>query len=75
MTQSLFDESPAPYDAPEAIAPGAVVLRGFARDTAETLIQSIDQVIATAPLRRFITPGGRAMSVAGTVNLLSLDGS
>ena len=64
MPPSLFDETPTPYDAPEVIAPGAVLLRGFACDKAEALIHAAQQVIAAAPLRQFITPGGRAMSVA-----------
>ena len=64
LTQSLFDEPPEPYDAPEPVAPGAVLLRGFACGEAEALIQAAQQVIAAAPLRHLITPGGRAMSVA-----------
>lgn len=66
MTRSLFDEPPAPFEAPEPIAPGAVLLRGFALDQAEALIQATQQVIAAAPLRHLITPGGRAMSVGMT---------
>ena len=53
-----------PYAAPEAIAPGAMLLRGFACDEAETLTLAVEQIIAAAPLRNFFTPGGRAMSVA-----------
>ena len=55
-----------PYDAPEVIAPGAMLLRGFASDEAEAeaLTLAVEQVIAAAPLRNFITAGGRAMSVA-----------
>lgn len=63
MTRSLFDEPPTPYAAPEPIAPGAVLLRGFAFDQAEALIHAAQQVIAAAPLRHPVTPGGRAMSV------------
>ena len=63
LTRSLFDEPPAPYDAPEPIAPGAVLLRGFALDQAEALLQAAQQVIAAAPLRHLMTPGGRVMSV------------
>ena len=66
MTRSLFDEPPTPFEAPEPIAPGAVLLRGFALDQAEALIQVTQQVIAAAPLRHLITPGGRAMSVGMT---------
>ena len=66
MTRSLFDEPPTSFEAPEPIAPGAVLLRGFALDQAEALIQATQQVIAAAPLRHLITPGGRAMSVGMT---------
>lgn len=66
MTRSLFDEAPTPYVAPEVIAPGAVLLRGFACDVAEALLQAVEQVVAAAPLRRLVTPGGRTMSVAMT---------
>jgi len=66
LTRSLFDEPPTPFEAPEPIAPGAVLLRGFALDQAEALIQATQQVIAAAPLRHLITPGGRAMSVGMT---------
>ncbi|MHB1200583.1 MAG: DNA oxidative demethylase AlkB [Polaromonas sp.] len=64
MTRPLFNEAPTPYVAPEVIAPGAVLLRGFAGAVAEALIQAAEQVIAAAPLRHLITPGGRTMSVA-----------
>jgi len=63
MFHSLFDEFPAPDDAAEVIAPGAVLLRRFACDSAESVLVAIDQLIAAAPLRHFITPGGGAMSV------------
>ena len=49
MTRSLFDEPPTSYAAPEPIAPSAVLLRGFALDQAEALIQATQQVIAAAP--------------------------
>lgn len=66
MTGNLFEEAPAPYAAPQVIAPGAVLLRGFALNVAEALLQAAEQVIAAAPLRRLVTPGGRTMSVAMT---------
>ena len=66
MTPGLFDELPAPYIAAEPIAPGVVLLRSFAFDQAEALLQAAQQVIAAAPLRHLITPGGRAMSVGMT---------
>jgi DNA alkylation damage repair protein AlkB len=45
--------------APEFIAPGAALLRGFACDVAEALVQAAEQVIAAAPLRHLVTPGAR----------------
>ncbi len=66
MTRSLFDDPPTPYEAPEPIAPGAVLLRGFACDVTDALAQGIKQVIAAAPFRHLITPGGRTMSVGMT---------
>ena len=64
MTLNLFDETPAPYVAPELIAPGAVLLRGFAADVAETLLQALAPLVVAAPLRHLVTPGGYTMSVA-----------
>jgi alkylated DNA repair protein (DNA oxidative demethylase) len=63
VTRSLFDDTPTPYLAPERIAPGAVLLRGFALDVAGTLLHAAEQVIAAAPLRHLVTPGGLSMSV------------
>jgi alkylated DNA repair protein (DNA oxidative demethylase) len=43
-----------------------VLLRGFACDVTDALAQGIKQVIAAAPFRHLITPGGRTMSVGMT---------
>ncbi|WP_457281920.1 DNA oxidative demethylase AlkB [Polaromonas sp. P5_D5] len=64
MTLGLFDEVPTPYAVPELIAPGAVLLRGFAREVDEALLQAVEDVVAAAPLRHLVTPGGYTMSVA-----------
>ena len=45
------------------MAPGPVLLHGFARDEAGTLLQAIESVLQQAPLRRWQTPGGYTMSV------------
>lgn len=66
MTHDLFDDTPTLYAAPEPIVPGAVLLRGFASEQADALIQAVQQVIAASPLRHLVTPGGRAMSVGMT---------
>ncbi len=64
MTQNLFEQEPLPYGAPELIAPGAVLLRGFAYDVGEALLHALEQVTAAAPLRHLVTPGGYTMTVA-----------
>ena len=66
MTGNLFDEPPAPYVAPEPIAPGAALLRAFASEETEALLQAVEQVMAAAAPRHLIVPGGRTMSVAMT---------
>lgn len=48
------------------MAPGAVLLRAFARDLDAALLQAIDGITAQAPLRHMQTPGGHTMAVATT---------
>ena len=61
----LFDDLPPHADAaPTPIAPGAVLIHGFARDDAPVLLQAIESVLQQAPLRHLQTPGGYTMSVA-----------
>ena len=62
MTADLFSEEPEA--AQLAIAPGAVLLRGFARDIDKALLHAFEEVTAKAPLRHLVTPGGYTMSVA-----------
>ncbi|MEN9395786.1 MAG: hypothetical protein RLZ81_316 [Pseudomonadota bacterium] len=66
----LFDDLPPPPDAAQTpgtcIAPGAVLLRGFARAGDAALLQAVQAVMAQAPLRHMQTPGGYTMSVATT---------
>ncbi|MBX7184098.1 MAG: DNA oxidative demethylase AlkB [Vicinamibacteria bacterium] len=67
FTGSLFDEAAAA--APryrEALAPGAVLLRGFALDAEKELRKALDRIVASAPFRHMVTPGGYRMSVAMT---------
>ena len=49
-----------------AIAEGATLLHRFAAGAAPALVQAIDEVVAAAPLRHMVTPGGYRMSVAMT---------
>ena len=64
-TADLFDILPEPPGR-EDIAPGAALLRGFARAPDRALIEAIDAVVARAPFRHMVTPGGHPMSVAMT---------
>jgi alkylated DNA repair protein (DNA oxidative demethylase) len=59
----LFDDLPI---LPEAVplAPGALLLRAFARAQAALLLQATEAVLAQVPLRHMQTPGGHTMSVA-----------
>jgi alkylated DNA repair protein (DNA oxidative demethylase) len=62
VIQGLFDGESA--DLP--LAPGAVLLGGFALRFEETLLPALRRVVEAAPLRHMVTPGGREMSVAMT---------
>lgn len=57
---------PTSLPAVEPIAAGAVILRGFARQDAGRLIETISTIEAIAPFRHMVTPGGYQMSVAMT---------
>ncbi len=61
MQADLFE---AATDIP--LAPGAVLLPGFALSREAELVSAIDRVQALAPFRNMLTPGGRRMSVAMT---------
>src|SRR5437016_6124783 len=65
MTVDLFDSAEM-LPAREAIAEGAMLLRGVARPIQHDLLAAIDRVIAQSPFRRMSTPGGYQMSVAMT---------
>ena len=66
-TGVLFDEpGAAPSRSPEPLAPGAVLLRGFALDFEKELRKALDRIVAAAPFRHMVTPGGYRMSVAMT---------
>jgi alkylated DNA repair protein (DNA oxidative demethylase) len=56
----------APREAARPLAPGAVVLAGFALPDEERLLADVAAVTAAAPLRHLVTPGGFTMSVAMT---------
>lgn len=63
--RDLFDGDLAePRDV--QLAPGAFLLAGFARPLEAALIEAVKGIIAHAPFRHLITPGGHRMSVAMT---------
>jgi alkylated DNA repair protein (DNA oxidative demethylase) len=51
-------------EARQQLAPGAMLLRGFALDQAPQLLAELTAVLQLAPLRHMVTPGGQRMSVA-----------
>lgn len=59
----LFDHEPRPRET--TIAPGALLLRGFASAEEQDLVAAIDAIAAAAPFRHMVTRGG-VMSVAMT---------
>jgi DNA oxidative demethylase len=65
VTGDLF-RSLEPASPVEPLATGAVILRGFALDREDDLIEGFETVSAAAPFRHLVTPGGHTMSVAMT---------
>ncbi|MCC5810154.1 MAG: DNA oxidative demethylase AlkB [Ectothiorhodospiraceae bacterium] len=63
MTMDLFDTLET---GKERLAPGAVLLRGFAAGQDATLQEHISRIAGQAPFRQMVTPGGFRMSVAMT---------
>lgn len=68
MTGDLFGDPPgtAGDGRAEAMAPGAVLLHGFARAAERSLLEGMRRVAAAAPFRHMVTPGGHRMSVGMT---------
>jgi alkylated DNA repair protein (DNA oxidative demethylase) len=66
LTADLFESVPDLLASREAMAEGAVLLRGFARPAEADLIADIGKIVAQAPFRHMVTPGGHQMSVAMT---------
>jgi alkylated DNA repair protein (DNA oxidative demethylase) len=64
MTGDLLTGLAAP--SAEALADGAVLLRGFALQDAPALLSAIGDISRAAPFRHLVTPGGFRMSVAMT---------
>lgn len=66
MTADLFDAVADPGPSREAMADGAVLLRGFVRHFEGDVIAALRDIVAQAPFRHMSTPGGYQMSVAMT---------
>jgi DNA oxidative demethylase len=66
LTADLFDSLAEAKPSREAIAEGAVLLRGFAQPFEAELIADLRAIVAQAPFRHMVTPGGHQMSVAMT---------
>ena len=62
MIPDLFDGEPRDV----ALAPGAMLLGGFARPLEALLLNALRHVQDVAPVRHMLTPNGRRMSVAMT---------
>jgi alkylated DNA repair protein (DNA oxidative demethylase) len=60
MTDDLF----ARVGDEERLGPGTLLLRGYASEQAPALLATIAEIVAAAPLRQMVTPGGLAMAVA-----------
>ena len=50
----------------EALAEGAMLLAGFATPDAAELMKALEPILALAPFRHMVTPGGHCMPVAMT---------
>ena len=59
-TGGLFESEPRDV----VLAEGAVVLGAFATPASSVLLEAVRSVVALAPFRRMLTPGGRRMSAA-----------
>jgi alkylated DNA repair protein (DNA oxidative demethylase) len=66
LTADLFESAPDVRPSREAMAEGAMLLRGFARPFEDDLIADLREIVAQAPFRHMVTPGGHQMSVAMT---------
>jgi alkylated DNA repair protein (DNA oxidative demethylase) len=66
LTSDLFDSVPGTRPAREDMAEGAVLLRCHARPLQDEIIAALRDIVAQAPFRRMVTPGGHQMSVAMT---------
>jgi alkylated DNA repair protein (DNA oxidative demethylase) len=64
--KTLFDTIIPFRPPPEAMAEGAVLLRGTAVPFVADVLAALAQIVAGSPFRHMVTPGGFVMSVAMT---------
>jgi alkylated DNA repair protein (DNA oxidative demethylase) len=62
----LFDSVSEQQAPRQQLADGAVLLRGLAARNQSELVAALHDVVAAAPFRHMVTPGGHEMSVAMT---------
>jgi DNA oxidative demethylase len=65
-TGDLFSPEAERQSGTEVLGEGAALLRGYVADEIETLFGTLCDIVAQAPFRHLITPGGHRMSVAMT---------
>jgi DNA oxidative demethylase len=66
VTADLFESAPDVRPSQQSMAEGAVLLRGFAKSIEADLLADLSDIVAQAPFRHMVTPGGHQMSVAMT---------
>jgi alkylated DNA repair protein (DNA oxidative demethylase) len=66
LTADLFESAPDVRPSQQSMAEGAVLLRGFAKSIEADLLTDLGDIVAQAPFRHMVTPGGHQMSVAMT---------
>jgi DNA oxidative demethylase len=66
LAADLFESVPDVRPSRQAMAEGAVLLRGFAKSFEADLIADLREIVKQAPFRHMRTPGGHRMSVAMT---------
>jgi alkylated DNA repair protein (DNA oxidative demethylase) len=66
LTADLFASVADPRPSRQSMAEGAVLLRGLVRPVEAEVIADIGAIVAQAPFRHMVTPGGHSMSVAMT---------
>lgn len=66
LTIDLFDDFAEINPRRINLAKDAVILRGYAKDLATDLVESINSIVTHAPLRQMKTPNGHIMSVQTT---------